>query len=227
MHSTRTRRRIIFAIQREERDMRDRSGYLGSLALGAVCALLCAPAAGQSERATETAPARQAPQTSFGSVIKSGLSTSGAEASALLGATIDLEQSLEIEASRSAAAAQTFGASLSAADRRELQGACTALVANPNDAAASRRLEQMMSRYRDNNAEAITRFCLNPAITQLQGELRASRQTFERLGTGGGDTQANIDMQNKLQQQQQTFSSISSVMKTRHDTAKNAISNVR
>jgi hypothetical protein len=146
--------------------------------------------------------------------------------SVLLGGTAELQQQLEVEAAKSARAAQAFGASLTAADRRELQGACTALVANPNDATASQRLAQMMSRYKDNSAEAIVRFCLEPSIARLRADLQASRQTLNRLDTGSG-TQANVDMQNKLQQQQQVFTSISNVMKTKHDTAKNAISNVR
>jgi hypothetical protein len=45
--------------------------------------------------------------------------------------------------------------------------------------------------------------------------------------SAGGDAQANIDLQNTLQKQQQTFQTISNVMKTKHDTAKNSISNVR
>jgi hypothetical protein len=147
--------------------------------------------------------------------------------SVLLGGTAELQQQLELEAAKSARAAQAFGASLSAADRRELQGACTALVANPNDATASQRLEQMMSRYRDNGAEAITRFCLEPAITRLRADLQASQQTLGRLSAGGSGAQANVDLQNALQKQQQVFTSISNVLKTKHDTAKNAISNVR
>jgi hypothetical protein len=147
--------------------------------------------------------------------------------SVLLGGTSELQSQLAAEAARSARAAQAFGASLTAMDRRDLQGTCSALVANSADSGAQRKLQELLSRYKDNSPEAVMRFCLDPMITQLQGELRASRQTLERLGTGGGDTQANVDMQNKLQQQQQTFSSISNVMKTRHDTAKNSISNVR
>jgi hypothetical protein len=41
------------------------------------------------------------------------------------------------------------------------------------------------------------------------------------------DDGRNAALESTLQQQQRTFSSISNVMKTRHDTAKNSISNVR
>lgn len=175
--------------------MKNRSVYLACVALGFVCASVCASAE--------------------------------ARAGALLSATIELEDALAIEAARSERGAQAFGASLSAADRRELQGACTALVANPSDAAARRRLELMMSRYRDNNAAVITRYCLEPAITQLRSDLQASQQALERLSAAGGGAQADIDLQNVLQKQQQTFTMISNIMKTKHDTAKNSISNVR
>ena len=137
--------------------------------------------------------------------------------SVLLGATHDLQDKLEREAAKSARAAQAFGASLSAADRRELQGACTALVANPNDAAARRQLEQMMSRYKDNNPEAITRFCLEPSISRLRTDLRASRQTLERLSAAGLDTEASADLQSTLQKQQQFEQMISNVMKAANE----------
>jgi hypothetical protein len=204
-----------------------RSDYFGSLLLGVVWGLLCAPVAGQTVRAPETTPTRQTPNTSFGTMVRTGVQPQASNFGVLLGGTTELQRQLETEAAKSARAAQTFGTSLSAADRRDLQSACSALVANPDDATASRQLEQIMSRYRDNNAEAIMRFCLEPTIAQLRAELQASRQTLERLGTAGGEAQANIDMQNKLQQQQQTFSSISNVMKTKHDTAKNSVSNIR
>jgi hypothetical protein len=192
--------------------MKAKRTCFGGLVLAAACALLCLPAAGQPERTAETPSARQTPKTDFG---------------AMLNDTIELEQALEIEAARSARAAQAFGASLTAADRVELEGACTALVGNPNDAAASQRLERMMSRYRDNSAEAITRFCLDPVITKLRDDVQMSRRTLDDLNAGRGSAQANVDLQNTLQKQQQIFTSVSNVLKTRHDTAKNSISNVR
>jgi hypothetical protein len=50
----------------------------------------------------------------------------------------------------------------------------------------------------------------------------------ERLSSVGDDAQlANIDLQNSLQKQQQTFQTISNVMKARHDIAMAAIRNIR
>jgi hypothetical protein len=201
-----------------------RSGFLGGLVLS----LVCTGALGQTVRAPEAAPAaRSTPNSSFGTMVRTGAQPAATNFGVLLGGTTELQHQLEIEAAKSARAAQAFGATLSAADRRELQGACAALVANPSDAAASRTLAQMMSRYKDNSAEAIVRFCLDPTFKQLQAELQSSRQTLERMGTADGDAQASIDLQNTLQRQQQTLTMISNVMKTKHDTAKNSISNVR
>lgn len=148
--------------------------------------------------------------------------------SVLLGGTGQLQRQLEAEAARSARNAQAFGASLSATDRRDLQGTCSALVANPGDTQAQTKLQNFLSRYRDNSPEAVLRFCLDPAIGRLNGDLQASRQGLERMtAERAADDGRNVALENRLQQQQQTFSSISNVMKTRHDTAKNAISNVR
>jgi len=146
--------------------------------------------------------------------------------SVLLGGTGELQRQLEREAAKSARAAQAFGASLSAADRGELQGACTAIADDPNDAAAQGRLASVMSRHRDRSAEAIVRFCLDPVIVKLRDELRASRLELERLDTGRG-AQANAALDGRVQRQRQVFTTISNVMKTKHDTVKNSISNVR
>jgi hypothetical protein len=146
-----------------------------------------------------------------------GTSAFAQNVSALLDATRALEGQLEIEAAKSARAAQAFGATLSAADRRELQSACTTLVNAPTDAAAAKRLELMMSRYKDNNAEAIVRFCLEPSIARLRTELQTSRQTLERLGASGRGTEGNAELQSTLEKQQQLEQMISNIMKADHD----------
>jgi len=179
-------------------------------------------------QAPEASPTRQAPNTSFGTVVKSGVQQPAAtNFGVLLGGTSELEQQLEVEAAKSGRAAQAFRASVSPADGRQLQSACATLVASPGDARATAALQQAMARYPNHDAEAIMRFCLEPTIAALRGELQTSRQTLERLNAAGGDAQANIDLQNTLQKQQQTVATISNVMKTKHDTAKNSISNIR
>jgi hypothetical protein len=147
--------------------------------------------------------------------------------SVLLGGTSELQQRVEAEAARSARAAQAFGSSLGAAERRELQQSCTALVANPNDAGAQRRLQEYRSRYKDNNLEAVLRFCLDPSYRQLQSELQASVQSLRQASGGGNAARADTTLEDRLLQQQRTYTSISNVMKTRHDTAKNSIGNIR
>jgi hypothetical protein len=63
-------------------------------------------------------------------------------------------------------------------------------------------------------------------MAQLRADVQASRRTLERINASG-DTQSNVDLQNTLQKQQQLEQMISNIMKAGHDTAKNAISNVR
>lgn len=148
--------------------------------------------------------------------------------SVLLGGNSQLQRQLDVEAASSARSAQAFGASLTAMDRRDLQATCTALVANPGDAQAQARLQTFLSRYKDNDPAAVLRFCLDPAISRLNSELQASRQGLERMTAArAADDGRNAALESTLKRQQQTFSSISNVMKTRHDTAKNSISNVR
>jgi hypothetical protein len=179
-------------------------------------------------RAPDAPPAaRTTPNSSFGTIVRSGVQPAATNFGVLLGGTTELERQLELEAGKSPQTVQAFRTVVSSADGRQLQSACTALVANPGDASATGALRQAMARYSSHDAEAIMRFCLEPTIAALRGELLASRRTLERLSAAGGDTQANIDLQNVLQKQQQTLQTISNVMKTKHDTAKNSISNVR
>jgi hypothetical protein len=149
--------------------------------------------------------------------------------SVLLGGTTELQQRVDLEAAQSARAAQAFGSSLGAAERRELQASCTALVANENDAGAQRRLQEYLSRYKDNNPEAVLRFCLDPSFRQLSSELQASAQSLRRASGGGSGSTARADttLEDRLQQQQRKYTTLSNIMKTRHDTAKNSIGNVR
>jgi hypothetical protein len=144
----------------------------------------------------------------------------------LLGGTNALQQTVEAEAAKADRAAQTFGNGLSPADRRDLQRTCTALVANAGDLQAQRRLQELMARHGDNNPDAVLRFCLDPSYKQLQSELQASAEGLRR-GRRGSNPEASVELQDNLQRQQRAFQAISNVMKTKHDTAKNSISNVR
>jgi hypothetical protein len=194
--------------------------------LGFASSLLCAVAAGQVRTPEASPAARTTPNSSFGTVVRNGAQPAATNFGVLLGGTTELERQLEIEAAKSARGAQAFRAVVSAADGRQLQSACARLAAGAGGASATDVLRQTMVRYASHDAEAIMRFCLEPTIAALRGQLQASRQTLERL-SAGGDAQANVDLQNTLQKQQQAFQTISNVMKTKHDTAKNSISNVR
>jgi hypothetical protein len=194
--------------------------------LGFASSLLCAVAAGQVRTPEAPPAARTTPNSSFGTVVRNGAQPAATNFGVLLGGTTELERQLEIEAAKSARGAQAFRAVVSAADGRQLQSACARLAAGAGGASATDVLRQTMVRYASHDAEAIMRFCLEPTIAALRGQLQASRQTLERL-SAGGDAQANVDLQNTLQKQQQAFQTISNVMKTKHDTAKNSISNVR
>ena len=195
--------------------------------LALASSLFCAVALGQV-RAPEAAPATQTtPNSSFGTMVRSGAQPAATNFGVLLGGTTEAEQQLEIEAAKSARAAQAFRASVSPTDGRQLQSACATLVASPSDARATDSLQQAMARYPNHDAEAIMRFCLEPTLAELRGELQTSRRTLERLNAAGGDAQANVDLQNVLQKQQQRIATINNVMKTKHDTVKNSISNIR
>jgi len=195
--------------------------------LGLASFLFCAVAMGQARAPEAPTATRTTPNSSFGTMVRRGAQPAATNFGVLLGGTTDLERQLEIEAAKSARGAQAFRRVVSPADGRQLQSACAALVANPGDASATDALRQAMARYSSHDAEAIVRFCLEPTIAALRGGLQASRQALERLNAAGGDAQANVDLQNTLQKQQQAFQTISNVMKTKHDTAKNSISNVR
>ena len=145
----------------------------------------------------------------------------------LLGDASGLQQEVERDAARSAGAATVFGNRLAASARRDLHDACRAVVASEDDSRAQRRLQDLLARYRDADPDAVLRFCLDPAYTALRNEVAASVQALERMRASGRDSQASLDLQNTLQRQRRMFTTLSNVMKTRHDTAKNSIGNVR
>lgn len=147
--------------------------------------------------------------------------------SILLGDTDDLRAKVAADAARSARAAQAFGSRLSAVERRELQGSCTALIANDGDPSAQRSLQAQLDRYKDNDPEAVLRFCLDPAYTALQSELEASQRTLRASSADRIDARASASLERSFEEQQRKYTAISNVMKTRHDTVKNAINNVR
>jgi hypothetical protein len=166
---------------------------------------------------------RQTPRTDFGSILKAR----PADLGAIHADATALRQNIEDEATRLADAARIFGSRLTAAERRDLQGACESVVANEGDARTQRRLQSLLTRYEATDPETVLRFCLDPAYARLRTEIAATVSGVERIGASGINAQANIEMQNSLQQQQRLFTTLSNIMKTKHDTAKNAISNVR
>lgn len=172
-----------------------------------------------------SAPAapRQTPKTDFGSVMREGAQATNF--GVLLGEASALQQAVDGDAARSAAAAQAFGTRLAGAERRELQGACAGLVANEDDARAKQRLTALLARYKNTAPETVLRFCLDNQYGQLRSDVAASVRAVERAARG--EAQANVDLQNALQQQQRAYTTLSNVMKMRHDVAKNAINNVR
>jgi hypothetical protein len=147
--------------------------------------------------------------------------------SVLLGGTSDLRESVAADAAKNARAAQAFGDTLGAGERRDLQSACTALVANERAARAQQRLQALLARYQDNDPQAVLRFCLDPAYRQLQSELEASSQALRRSGAANVDDRSSAALETTLEQQRRRYTAISNIMKTRHDTAKNSIGNVR
>lgn len=168
-------------------------------------------------------PQRQTPKTDFGSIVGSGAakgSTVHADATAL-------RQQVEDEASQFADAARIFGSRLTAAERRDLQGACESVVASENNARSQQRLQSLLARYEATDPQTVLRFCLDTSYTRLRNEIAANVTALERTSASDVNAQANIELQDNLQRQQQTLTTLSNIMKTRHDTAKNAISNVR
>jgi hypothetical protein len=166
---------------------------------------------------------RQTPTTDFGSVLKAGPADFGA----MHADATALRQEIEDETTRFADAARIFGSRLTAAERRDLQGACESAVASEGNARTQRRLQSLLARYETTDSEAVLRFCLDPSYARLRNEIAATVSALERMRASGAEAEANIEMQNSLQRQQRTFMTLSNIMKTKHDTAKNSISNVR
>jgi hypothetical protein len=168
-------------------------------------------------------PQRQTPKTDFGSIVK----TESANLGTMRANATMLRQEIDNEASQFADSARNFGSRLTAAERRDLQGACESVVASDGDARSQRRLQSLLARYKSTAPETVLRFCLDRSYTRLRNEVAASVTALERTSETGAEAQANVELQNSLQRQQQTLTTLSNIMKTRHDTAKNAISNVR
>lgn len=150
-----------------------------------------------------------------------------ANSGGLLDSARELQESIAADAARSAHEAQAFGSTLSAKDRRELQNTCTALVRNERNARAQRQLQEFLSEYKDHDPNAVLRFCLDPAYRQLQTRLQTSMRSIERLNTfsAGDDELFPSDdsqlatVENRLQQENRMYTTISNIMKTRHDTS--------
>jgi hypothetical protein len=166
---------------------------------------------------------RQTSRTDFGSVLKAG----PADLGAMHADATALRQEIEEETMRFAGAAQTFGSRLTAAERRDLQDACESVVASEDNARMQRGLQSLLARYETTASETVLRFCLDSSYARLRNEIAATVSALERMRASGAEAQANIEIQNSLQRQQRTFTTLSNIMKTKHDTAKNSVSNVR
>ena len=98
-----------------------------------------------------TGQTRQTPKTDFGSVLKAG----PADLGAMHADATALRQEIEDEATRFADAARIFGSRLTAAEHRDLQGACEAVVASEGDARTQRQgqsLDEVACRHRASQA---------------------------------------------------------------------------
>jgi hypothetical protein len=147
--------------------------------------------------------------------------------SVLLGGADDLHERVTADAAIFARAAQAFGKTLSAGERRDLQSACSALVANQRNTRAQQRLQELLVRHQDHDREAVLRFCLDPAYQQLQSELDTSTQALRGPDARDVDDRAKAALETSLAQQHRRYTAISNIMKTKHDVAKNSINNVR
>lgn len=168
---------------------------------------------------------RQTPKTDFGTIV--GRRAQATSFSILLDDARALQQAIDRDATRSAAAAQTFGERIEQSDRHALQHACAALVTNERDEQAQRRLQEVLARHRDTDSDAVLRLCLDPHYRQLQSDVAAIVQALERKRASDGQAESDPALSAALQRQQSVFTTLGNVMKTRHDTAKNSISNVR
>lgn len=92
---------------------------------------------------------------------------------------------------------------------------------------AQRRLQSLLARYEATDSQTVLRFCLDRSYARLRNEIAVSVSALDRIKASGAEAEANIELQSSLQRQQQTLTTLRNIMKTRHDTAKNAISNVR
>ena len=67
----------------------------------------------------------------------------------------------------------------------------------------------------------------NNKLSAREKRVQALVARLFRLAQQSGETAAILKVQMSMQRENQVFTSVSNVLKTRHDTAKNAIGNVR
>jgi hypothetical protein len=169
---------------------------------------LTAPEPGPAPITSNPSTTRQAPKTDF--------SSRAAARDTLLTNARSLQRDVDAAATK-ASTAQTFAASLSAADGQALQSACRDAISRPADPEVRHRFEELVARYRGFGADAIVSYCMTPPYQQLRRDVQTLTSKLESVGD---DAQlANVDLQNVLQKQQQTLQMMSNISKMLYDTA--------
>lgn len=140
----------------------------------------------------------------------------------LLQSSTELLAQVQAEADRTALAARELGRAMSVAEREAMQTACTAVVAAPGDTAAERRLQRLLTRYRDSDPEALMRLCLDPVYRRLQSDIRTTAMGLERAQTIGGALRSEAELEERLKEQQRVFETIGEVSRKMPEAAQSA-----
>ena len=143
-----------------------------------------------------------------------------ADLTVLLGDANELLRRVDAATATARGPAQKFGDRLTSTERLDLQGSCTALVADASDVRAQRRLQEYLARYQGDDLLAVLRFCLDPAYTRLHGAVKATTDAIRQAGESASEP-LGLDLQGKLQQETRMYEALRNVMKTKHEAAKN------
>ena len=192
------------------------------VSLLAIAGLACASAAGQERPASSAqAPARittnqstvrQTPPSDFGTVMRRGA---------------DLQRQVDAEVAGTSAAAAVVGNGLAATELRELDAACAALAASPDDANAKRRLEQWLTAHKGRDPAAIARFCLAPRYRALQSDLQRDLGNLRAAAPGEDQQAASLRLQMVMDRQSKMMATLSNLLKKMSDTAQSITQNLK
>ncbi|WP_237059767.1 hypothetical protein [Microbulbifer sediminum] len=140
----------------------------------------------------------------------------GADAQrALLDEQLQLEEKLVNALKDPADAARAFGQLLPAGDRRKLQGSCSSLARNPDNARARGILQDFIGRYSEQGPRVIARYCFGPSLNQLHQEVRATRRALQQrpaAGQAGAFDFRLRRLEGEAQEEQQRFEAIRRIM---------------